>query len=193
MSLGIYGAASSIARAILPLLPAGEEVTSEPGDPFHARFLFCSGYLPGKTLTDLPAEEISRAFHENFASIAATCDVIFEHNSEARVCIIGSQSGIAGSHDMAYAGAKAAMHLYIKTKRLQHPGQQIVGIAPTIIWDSGMTQRRPDLDALAARGKARRAGRWLSAAEVAAAAHFLLYVDLGYVSNTILRMTGGEG
>lgn len=184
--------ASSIARAFVQLLPEGEEIVHEAGDPFHDRFLFCSGYLAGGDLLGQTREQVARAYHENFADIAACCDLIFEHNSAARVCIIGSESGIAGSHDMAYAGAKAALHLYIERKRLLCPGQQLVGIAPTIIWDSGMTQRRPDLEALEARGKARRRGKWLSAAEVAAVAFFLLYIDRGNVSNAILRMNGGN-
>lgn len=192
MSIGIYNLRSSIAQALLPLLPDGEEVIADPVDPFHNRFLFCSGFLHGRRILETSTADVERAYRENFSNIAAACDLIFEHNSTARVCIIGSESGIKGSFDMAYAGAKAALHLYIETKRLTCPDQQLVGIAPTVIWDSGMTQRRPDLDELDARGAARRAGRWLTAIEVARAAHFLLYVDAGYTTNTILRMNGGN-
>lgn len=193
MSIGIYNLRSSIAQALLPMLPVGEEVIADPADPFHDRFLFCSGYLSGGgNIACQDREEVARAWFENFSDIAAACDLIFEHNSAARVCIIGSESGFAGSHDMAYAGAKAAMHLYIEKKRLNCPDQQLVGIAPTVIWDSGMTQRRSDLAALTARAALRRKLRWVTAIEVARAAHFLLYVDEGYTTNTILGMNGGN-
>lgn len=192
MSVGIFGARSSIARAFMALLPDGEEAILEPAQPFCDRFLFCSGFLAGGDLPSQTREQVVETWEANFARIAGTCDLILEHNYAARICIIGSDSAIKGSFDSGYAGAKAAMHLYIETKRLACAEQQLVGIAPTVIWDSGMTQRRPDLAEVMARGEARRKGRWLSAAEVAAAAVFLLYVDQGYISNTILRMNGGN-
>jgi NAD(P)-dependent dehydrogenase (short-subunit alcohol dehydrogenase family) len=91
---------------------------------------------------------------------------------------------------MAYAGAKAALHLYVERKQLSSADQQLVAIAPTVIWDSGMTQRRPDLRELAARGEATRLGRWLKAREVAEQARQVLCGASPFLSNTIIRMRG---
>jgi NAD(P)-dependent dehydrogenase (short-subunit alcohol dehydrogenase family) len=81
------------------------------------------------------------------------CDRLFAHNPRPRMCLIGSESGFAGSFDMAYAGAKAALHLYVETKRLSSARiSSWSAIAPTIIWDTDMTQTRPDLASAGARG-----------------------------------------
>jgi NAD(P)-dependent dehydrogenase (short-subunit alcohol dehydrogenase family) len=192
MTLAIDNARSSIAQELLKILGEGTEYIMDPCDPYHERFLFCGGFLKGSEIAETSRADVSAAWHRNFADIAAQCDIILAHNAHAKICIVGSESGFAGSYDMAYAGAKAAMHLYIEKKKLLTPEQQLVGIAPTVIWDSGMTQRRTDLEECEAKGKARRRGRWLLAHEVARVAHFLLYQDEGAISNTVIRVTGGN-
>lgn len=192
MTIGIYHARSSIARALLPLLPEDEPYVEDPADPYHERFLICSGFLAGKPICEMPTEIAARTFLENCANVMALCDMILDHNSEARIVVIGSESGISGSFDTAYAAAKAGLHQYVENKRLACPGQQLVCIAPTIIWDSGMTQRRDDLANVQSRGEARRRGKWLDAREVAALAHFVLYQDSGSLSNIVIRQHGGN-
>lgn len=194
--IAIFNARSSIARALRELLPLDESIVADqyeaPEIAFAQRFLFCTGYLCGKPIAEQSPNETARAYNENFADIATMCDQILAVNRNARICIIGSESGCCGSYDMAYAGAKAAMHLYVERKRLEHPGQQLVAVSPTVIWDSGMTQARTDLADCEARGRARRRGEWLSAQDVAQVVHFALYVDRGNLCNTIIHMTGGN-
>lgn len=193
--LGITGYRSAISKALIELLPEGEDVEHAAPDflPLTCdRYFLASGYLAGRSLETISDKDTVETWRANFYDIARLCDKIIARNARARICVIGSESGISGSFDGAYAGAKAALHQYVENKRLEHPGQQLVAIAPTIIWDSGMTQRRPDLDRVAERGRARRLGRWLAASEVAALAHFLLYVDRGYVTNTVVRIHGGN-
>lgn len=189
MTLAIDNPRSSIARKLIELVP---DETIVGADAVADRYLFCGGFLAGHKLTDLAPHDANRSFADNFVTIASRCDWIIETNREARIAIIGSLSGDQGSYDMAYAGAKAAMHLYIGQKRLLGHQQQLVGIAPAVIWDTGMTQRRGDLALCEKRGAATRRGRWLLASEVAALIHFLLYVDTGSISNTVIRMTGGN-
>lgn len=193
--IAIMGSNSSVSRALVERLPADEEICSFEGSPpICDRYFIASGFLAnnGMTIGQQHGTYLAKSWSDNFTAIAAICDDLIERNDSARICIMGSESGIVGSFDMAYAGAKAALHLYIETKRLRHRDQQLVGIAPTIIWDSGMTQRRPDVSALHGRGSTRRLGRWLTAREVAEAAFFALYVDRGYLTNTIIRMNGGQ-
>lgn len=160
--------------------------------PFDAdAYLFCQGYLAGKSAGEISSEEARQTWDDNFGSIAADCDAILDANPKARICIITSYSGIKGSYDSVYAGAKAAMNLYIETKRLKYPGQQIVGIAPHIIENSGMTQRRTDQEALTLRRENRRRQEWIAPEDVAKLAHFLLFCDSGNITNTIIPITGG--
>ncbi len=158
----------------------------------YERYLICMGYLAGKSMHDHNPETFAQTMAVNFGQIVDYCDQLFARNTIARVCIIGSESGIAGSYDTAYAGAKAAIHAYIETKKLSTPGQQLVGIAPTIVYDSAMTQRRGDIVECEKRGQARRRGKWLAAIEVARLAHFVLNIDTGTICNTVVRMHGGN-
>lgn len=192
MTLVVDNPRSSIVRELMQLLPGDEQIATSPAHPWAAdRYLFCGGFLAGETIAETSREDVARSYFENFSDIAATCDLIIENNAAARICIIGSESGEQGSYDMAYAGAKAAMHLYIRTKRLIAPAQQLVGISPGVIWNSGMTARRRDIALCKKRGAARRRGRWLEAIEVARLVHFALYVDGGAICNSVLRINGG--
>lgn len=193
MTLGIFNARSAIARALIEMLAPGEPYIANPAEPFSCdRFLICEGYLAGKAINDMTRAEAAETFHRNCTDVMAMCELILENNSSGRICIIGSESGFAGSYDQAYAAAKAGIHQYVENRRLSHPGQQLVAIAPTVIWDSGMTQRRHDVHALEVRGQKRRRGRWLAAREVAALAHFVLYQDEGSLSNIVIRQNGGN-
>lgn len=195
MTLGICGAGSTIARKAMAILNGGggasfEIMTGQPGNiPLDcSHYLICTGFLAGHTLEGISDEDAWRTFDLNFLSLARLCDRIIAANDQARICIIGSHSGYAGSHDMAYAGAKAAMHLYIETKKLRGPAQMLFGIAPQIIADSAMTRRRADRDACMVRGENTRLGRWLNADEVARLAVELLYDASTAISGTIVRM-----
>ena len=155
------------------------------------RYLFCAGVLIGKPFHEMRNDERESMVAVNFLSVLGACEQILAENPIARICIIGSDSAVRGSYDRVYAGSKAAVQSYIETRRVG-PTQQLVGIAPSIIEDSGMTERRQDRDNLAARRAAHPKGRFLTVAEVAALVVFLLYEDRGYLSNTVIRMNGGE-
>ena len=187
---------SSIAKAFVDLggedrIQGCKNVTECPTMDAE-RYLICDGFLAGKTIAEISDLDAAATWRENFMQIVVFCDKLFEANDNARVCIIGSESAFAGSHDETYANAKRAIHNYVERKPLRTPGQQLIGIAPTIIEDSGMTQRRDDLEACLARGAARRRGAWLQAKDVARLAYFALYMDRGNLCNTILRMNGGN-
>jgi len=197
--IAIIGHKSKIAEAFIDLLEPTERwvhfrTEDFPGAQTDAsRYLFCCGFLAGHSLRAASPDEIDRTWIDNFVEVARAIDCIVDEDPEARICVIGSESGCSGSFDMAYAGAKAGLHLYIETKRLKTPDQQLVGIAPSIVADAGMTLRRTDFDTpeFAARAEAHPKGRYLAAEEVARMAHFLLYQDRGYTSGTVVRMHGG--
>lgn len=191
--IGIAGARSTIAQEFMALLPDQEFRRARLLDlPLDLPlYLVCAGYLAGKTVGDMTDREANQTWHSNFVEPARFCDRLFAINTNARVCLIGSESGFAGSYDMAYAGAKAALHLYVERKRLRTPGQQLICIAPTIVWDTAMTQRRHDLDHVRRAGEANRHHRWLEAREVALAAKQALCDATPFLSNTIIRLGAG--
>jgi len=194
LTIGITGFRSSITARFLELIPDLEEVRHGAAEYLPTdcdRYFLCAGFLAGRSAEEITPEDSDETWRVNFQEPVRLCDRILESNAYARICIMGSESGFAGSFDTAYAGAKAALHTYVETKRLTHPSQQIVAIAPTIIEDTRMTYRRRDFEETIERGARRRLQRWLSAIEVARMAHFLLYVDRGYTTNTVIRMTGG--
>lgn len=190
MKVGIAGSRSTIAREAIALRPNWSVVHGEPRHlpPDLDAYLVCTGYLAGQPIKTIKTDDAVRTFELNFLSTARMCEHIVEVNDRARICVIGSESGFKGSYDMAYAGAKAAMHLYVETKVLRTPEQLLFAIAPSIIADSGMTERRPDYGETMQRGLQTRLGRWLRAREVAALAVQLLESGSPALSGTIVRM-----
>lgn len=189
--LAVTGYNSRIVQELTPLLPEGEEVV-RIGDviPKAERYVFCAGLLRPKHITAQSSEEIAETMHVNCFWPLKFCENIFGLQDDARICVIGSESGFSWSYDGAYAAAKAALHCYVETKKLK-PGQQLVCVAPSIIEDAGMTLRREDHENLERRQAESPKKRFLRAAEVAKLVHFLLYVDEGYLSGQVIRMNGG--
>ncbi len=193
--IAIAGAGSEIAKALLTLIPPEETVLDGKADELPGvadRYLFCAGYLAGKKIGHASELELAETWDVNFYQPVKAIDRILAINRHARIAVVGSESAYTGSFDMAYAGAKAALHTYVETKRLPHADQQLFAVAPTIIGDAGMTTRRSDLAAVARRAELHPKGRWLSSLEVARLIHFGLYVDAGYLSGIVIRLNGGE-
>lgn len=192
--IGTIGASSEIAKAFSLL--TGETLRNFNRDytcgrmPLDMpRYLVCAGKLYGKALHEMEEIELATTLMANFGFVSKFLDRLFLENKRARVVVIGSESGFSGSYDMAYAGAKAALHLYVEKKKLSK-FQHLVCVAPTIIADAGMTNARKDYAETMARGEARRLGRWLNSAEVARIAKFALDEDA--LCNTVIRATGGN-
>jgi NAD(P)-dependent dehydrogenase (short-subunit alcohol dehydrogenase family) len=164
---------------------------AEPVPLRAERYLFCQGLLRPERIGDQSEEEIAESFLVNAAQIIRECDTIFAENENARVCVIGSESGFSWSHDGSYAAAKAALHQYVETKKLTKPGQQLICIAPGMIGDAGMTARRKDQENVNLRCASHPKGRLLTSVEVARMIYHSLYVDEGYLSGIVIRMNGG--
>lgn len=190
--IAIAGSGSKIAEEFMAL--STEECrgvrlgTMIPG---ATKYLICSGLLHGRSIGQMMPDQIAGTFAVNFADVATFCDGLFNVEPEARVVVIGSRSGIHGSFDMAYAGAKASLHLYVSTKKLG-PAQQLVCIAPGIIADAGQTVRRHDQERVEERARNHPKGRHCTSREVASLAAWLLGDDGEFVSGCTIRMDGGE-
>ncbi len=108
------------------------------------RYLFAAGHLEATTILEQGAAEIARHLAVNLMAPVKAAEHVLARNPVARICVVGSESAIKGSHNTTYGVAKAALHRYVETRRLEYPGQQLVCVAPGMIADSGMTRRRAD-------------------------------------------------
>lgn len=194
--IAIRGADSAIARALTRILPTWEcwsPILRGAVPPFDCeRYFFAQGLIRSKPVIEQSLDEREESFDVNAHQVMAACDAVLAENPKARICVVGSESAFAGSFDGSYAWAKKKLHDYVEHKKLEHPGQQLVCIAPGIIGDAGMTLRRHDTERLDERRLAHPKRRWLKSAEIARLVHYLLYVDEGYLSSTVIRVNGGE-
>lgn len=201
--LFVAGYSTTIFAALRPLLPEGVYIERNRADlsdlgwhpagavPLDARWhLLAAGYLEPTTILEQSAAEIAAHLAVNLVSPVKACEYVLAHNPRARICLVGSESGIKGSYNQTYAIAKAGLHRYVETKRLAHPDQQLVCVAPGMIANSAMTERRADQDNVEARRVAHPKRRLLRAGEVARMIHNLLFVDEGYTTNVVIPMLG---
>jgi len=190
--VGITGKRSTITQAFVRLL--GEEDvtygTTETLPLDCGVYFLAAGVLVGKNMLDITEAEAMETMQVNFIAVAKFCERVFAVNDKAKICIIGSESANAGSYDTMYATSKDALHFYVERTKLRTKEQHLVCVAPTIIEDSNMTQRRSDLDSVRERGRKRRLERWIESEEVARIAHFALNEPA--LANTVIRVTGGN-
>lgn len=209
MTLALTGARTTIVEHLLELVPdepvvrigrhedddivvdlSGEfDVTVIPIDV--ERYVFAAGLLIPKQMPEQTFSETASSLAVNLTSVVRICEHLLTRNPRARIAIVGSESW-RGSFDTTYFLAKVALNAYVEQRRLTSPGQQLVVVSPTIVMDSGMTQRRADLDHVAERAQRAPKGRFLRAAEVARLLHFVLYADEGMLTNTVVSLNGGE-
>lgn len=132
---------------------SGHEVVRMGGDlskpspefsiPFCKYYVLAAGVLHQKPISEQTDDELMESLFVNMIGQIKACEHILESDANAQIVVIGSRSGVQGSYDMTYACCKAGIHLYVKTKKT-HGNQRINCIAPWIIKDSGMTERRKD-------------------------------------------------
>lgn len=192
--LAVTGYNSRLVQELRQLLPDGEELVAiarrGPVMEEARRFLLCAGVIRPARLTSQGDDEAHETMDVNCFEPIRLCEHILERFEDARICIIGSESGFTWSFDDAYAASKVALHRYVETRRIG-PKQQLVAIAPSIIEDAGMTMAREDVENLERRREMHPKRRFLKSREVAKLIHFLLYRDEGYLSGTVIRMNGG--
>lgn len=155
-----------------------------------SKYLFCQGYLAGKSVEEISKEEFEKTMDINYRLIKNAINDIIQINPFAKICVISSYSGYKGSYDMTYAHSKAAINKFIEEVRLTSRQQQVVGIAPWIVQDAGMTVRRQDRDRLTKIQLNHPMKRFSNSKEVASLAYDLLFKH-HYVNKTVIKMHGG--
>lgn len=162
--------------------------TRLPPLPLCERYLYAAGVIRGRKVREYDAAEAAESFAVNYWNALQFVESALAANPAARICVIGSMSAENGSYDEIYAGMKAALHLYCRTRAVR-PQQQLICIAPTIIADSAMTRERVDYPRVLEERPTVTAG------EVADAIVDHLYLRTcfdvqGWGSNVILHMKG---
>jgi NADP-dependent 3-hydroxy acid dehydrogenase YdfG len=149
--------------------------------PRVPRYVLAAGVLHGKRMAEQTAAEINECWAVNCVNVVRICERVLGMNPHARICVIGSESGTRGSFDETYALSKAAVHQYVRWRKVKST-QQIICVAPTIIADSGMTQRRTDYP------RVLRERRTVRAETVAREVHSVLWGD-ALISNAVIPVT----
>jgi len=196
MKIITRGAGSVIAKALgeiegVEIVPVGVHERLPMDGGFY---LFAQGQNLQKTIREHLTVECLITMRANAWLPMEEIEALIEKNPGARIVVMGSDSGFKWSHNGIYAAAKAALHRYVETKRMQHPGQQLVCVAPSMIFGSGMVTRRNEdgQRALQDRLAAHPMGRMVSADEIAHLIHYLLGPHGQFVSGVVIRMNGGE-
>lgn len=209
MTLAVTGARTSVVQGLLALAPdeptvtigrheddtirldlaADFDVGAVPVDV--ERYVLAAGLLHPKTISQQDFDETARSLAVNLTSVVRICEHVLTNNPHARIGIVSSESS-RGSYDTTYFLSKVALNAYVEGRRLTAPGQQLVAVSPTIIMDSGMTERRHDPERVAERARRNPKGRFLRADEVSRLLHYALYVDDGTLTNTVLHLNCGE-
>lgn len=153
-----------------------------PNFPTCDRYVFAQGYCAG---TIYMQYDPTHTFNVNLFSVMQRVAAAFERNPRANVVVIGSMSGIVGSYDPWYAASKAGLHCFVKTWRGLPREGRLNCVAPTIIRDSGMSERRHDRETFAHTRKT------VSARQVAELCEFLLYHQHA-LNQTVIELPGWQ-
>jgi len=107
------------------------------------------------------------------------------------VSLIEHLNAKKGSFDSNYASQKAATEMFIREYQLLNKKSILVGVAPSMIIDSGMTQRRNDIENVFKAEKLHPKKRLLYTNELVDLIEYLMHSNT-YISNTIIEMNGGK-
>jgi NAD(P)-dependent dehydrogenase (short-subunit alcohol dehydrogenase family) len=163
VSWGVTGARSRISRELADITKEQmvrlEIDCADPGAPLPLTlpdtryFVLAAGVLHGKRVLELTGPQIVECLAVNTVNVLRLCEHILDTVQDAAICVVGSESAWKGSFDHLYAASKAAVHAYVKTRKVTGRYQQLVAIAPPIILDAGMTVRRPDFEQIKASAR----------------------------------------
>ena len=158
----------------------------------HDMVVLAHGVLAPQRFAERRPGDVRESIEVNLLSTVRIIECLLEGNPCVRIVVVGSESGEKGSFDICYALSKAALHAYVRERRLMSPTQQLVCVAPSVVEDAGMTTRRQEQANVEAGFDRHPKRRGLRAREVAEAIWYLLMVDEGYTTNTVLQMNGGK-
>jgi NAD(P)-dependent dehydrogenase (short-subunit alcohol dehydrogenase family) len=156
------------------------------------KIVLAHGILGTERFLNYNEKTILHLIKVNLLSFIRIIEIAIKYNSNVRIAVIGSESGIKGSFDISYSLSKAALHKYIEERKILFPTQQLICIAPSMIVDSGMTLNREDQDNVKKSTLSNPKERGLFSNEIAQMIYHLLFIDKGYTTNTVININGGK-
>lgn len=155
--------------------------------------LYCVnvGLLVGKQINDASEAEIMNSIKVNLIGVTKLVEHLLKINSDARIVVMGSESGRKGSFDTTYFLSKAALRQFVRQRKVGE-NQQLVMISPSTIYDSNMTASRADKERLEGYIQQHPKKRFLRMHEIATTLRFVLSADAAYLTNTEIEINGGK-
>lgn len=156
------------------------------------KIIYSWGLLHSKRLLEQTYLEACQSYAWNFLIPMKLLEKYNQAGVEFQFIYISSESARKGSFDGNYAAQKAASERFIRECRLSNPLSSVVGVAPSMIGDAGMTTRRTDLDVIQKAAATNPKGRLLESSEVAELIFWLLENPSSYITNTTIDINGGK-
>ncbi len=156
------------------------------------KILLLQSIISSKKFVNRNASEINEQININLLSIIKICEIALNYNKNVKIVILGSESGIKGSHDIIYGLMKTAIHQYVKERKINFSNQQLVCIAPSTIIDANITVRRKDKINVKKSIKNNPKKRGLKSVEIADLIYDIFYNLTDYLSNTVITVDGGK-
>ena len=154
------------------------------------KYIILSGFLQSKKILNQTKDEIINSIFVNSIGPTLFSEYLLNTNPNARLIIIGSESGYKGSYDLTYALSKSSLRMYVKQKRTK-PNQQLLLISPSTIIDFGMTERRLDIQKLNQYRINHPKKRFLNSIELTDLI-INLFSSTNYLSNEEINLNGGK-
>ncbi|MDC1177932.1 hypothetical protein OAT26_01895 [Candidatus Pelagibacter sp.] len=128
----------------------------------------------------------------NLLSTLEIVEIALKYNKNAKIFILGSESGKKGSYDIIYSLTKAALHKYIEERKILFPKQQLVGIAPSTIIDGKITLKRKDKENVKKSINLNPKKRGIFSNEISKLIYSLVFFNTDYISNIVIDVNGGK-
>jgi len=137
-------------------------------------------------------EETINEININLISTINICELALRFNKKVRILLMGSESGIKGSHDIIYALCKTSLHKYVEERKILFKDQQLICIAPSTIIDAKMTLMRKDQKNVKKSINLNPKKRGLKSKEIANVIYDLMFNLTDYITNTVININGGK-
>ena len=156
------------------------------------KIFLCHSILSNKKHLLKSENEIHNQLNINLLSKIKICEISLKYNPKARIFIIGSESGLKGSYDIAYALSKSSINKYVEERKIFYKEQQLICIAPSTIIDGKMTLKRKDQKNVRKSVKNNPKKRGLYSREISKLIYDLSFNNTDYLTNTVINVNGGK-
>tara|TARA_A100001015_G_C14945822_1_gene694565 strand:- start:334 stop:993 length:660 start_codon:yes stop_codon:yes gene_type:complete len=156
------------------------------------KILLLQSILSSKDFLKRTSYDIQKQININLISIIKICEIALRNNKNVKIIILGSESGIKGSHDIVYGLMKTAIHKYVEERKISFSKQQLVCISPSTVIDGKMTLKRKDKKNIIKSININPKKRGINSFEIAELIYHLFYNLTDYITNTVIRVDGGK-